>query len=280
MKEIETVLEIGVPKPFSVLHMSDTHLTYADERDNERKRALAKDRTATFLHERCSETAEDMLAQGIKLCTESGLPLIYTGDLIDFTSEANFEAGRDFVKATNCFFAVGNHEFSKYVGEAWEDEVYKADSAERVRKMVGGNFSVTSRIIGGVNFVAIDNNYYRFTEKQLDDLKKEVEKGLPIILAMHNPLYERELYDFMMKRSGCAYAVATPEGLMSGYSDYRYRQQLADSATLEAAEYIKNEPTVRAIIAGHLHVDYEGTVAEGLPQIVTGFNTIRKIKIV
>ena len=133
MNIVETVLPIGVEKPFYVWHMSDTHLTAVDERECDRKLKLAEDRTKLFSEER-TFTAEEMIADAKRLCNDTEIPLIYTGDLIDFTSEKNFELGRDFLSSVDCLFAVGNHEFSKYVGEAWEDDAYKADSAEKVKK--------------------------------------------------------------------------------------------------------------------------------------------------
>ena len=44
---IETKLNVGAETPFSVLHMADTHLTYADMRDGERKVALSERRILT-----------------------------------------------------------------------------------------------------------------------------------------------------------------------------------------------------------------------------------------
>ena len=37
MNIIHTTLNIGATAPFKVLHLSDTHLTYADLRDGQRK---------------------------------------------------------------------------------------------------------------------------------------------------------------------------------------------------------------------------------------------------
>ena len=279
MRIVETVLPIGVEKPFSVWHMSDTHLTAVDARNDERKIKLAKERSEYFLKARYC-TATELLEQAKQRCAESGEPLIYTGDLIDFTSEKNFELGRAFLSSVDCLFAVGNHEFSKYVGEAWEDDAYKSDSAMQVREMIGEDFSFVSRVINNVNFVAIDNNYYRFSAKQLEQLQMEVQKGYPIVVAIHNPLYEENLYKDMMKRAECAYLVATPEHLMQSYSEYRYRQQLADDATLEMVKYIEQEPMIKAIIAGHLHHEYEGVVSDRIPQVVTGFDCMRRIKFI
>ena len=38
-------VEIGLPKPFSILHISDTHLTAAYPHENEKKQQLKENRT-------------------------------------------------------------------------------------------------------------------------------------------------------------------------------------------------------------------------------------------
>ena len=52
---------------------------------------------------------------------EYGVPIIHTGDLIDFVSLANLERAERFISENDCFTVAGNHEFSLYVGEAKED---------------------------------------------------------------------------------------------------------------------------------------------------------------
>ena len=39
---------VGANKQFHFLHMTDTHLTYADSRDNQRKTDLAQHRKRSF----------------------------------------------------------------------------------------------------------------------------------------------------------------------------------------------------------------------------------------
>ena len=66
---------------------------------------------------------------------------------------------------------------------------------------------------------------------------------------------------------------------MTGYDEYRYRQQKADEITLEATDFIRTCPLIKAIFAGHLHYDYEGMLTERLPQYVTGIGTNRIIEV-
>lgn len=272
MSMIETKLNIGVKEPFRILHMSDTHLTYADMRDGERKVALAESRKNGFPY------AEETLILASKTAKEKGVPIVHTGDLIDFVSIANLEAAKQFTHENDCYMAAGNHEFSLYVGEAKEDAAYRNQSLDIVQASFKNDIRMSSRVIGGVNFVALDNSYYLFEAEQLAFLKKEAEKNMPIILLLHDPLYEPTLYDMMMKNSPCAYLVGVPESLMQGYPADRYEQQKADETTLSAMDYIKNQPQIKAIIAGHIHHNYEGLFADRIPQITTSCTDIRLIE--
>ena len=273
MKIIKTKLHIGVAKPFEILHISDTHLTYADIRDGERKVKLAENRKIGFQH------SEEVLETVTKKASEMGTTIICTGDLIDFVSIANLERAKQFTEDNDCFMAAGNHEFSLYVGEAKEDADYRNQSLDKVQAVFKNDIRCSSRVIGGVNFVALDNGYYLFEEEQLAFLKNEVEKGFPIILLMHTPFYEKKLYDEMMTIHPCAYLINVPEELMKNYPKDRYEQQKSDEITRKMVEYIKSQPLIRANICGHIHFNYEGIALENLPQYTTSCTDIRLFEI-
>lgn len=284
MNIIHSELHIGVETPFTVIHASDTHLTRADLRDGERKVALAEKRVRHFAH------AEEMLATIGALSEQYHAPILYTGDLIDFVSQANLERAKEFVDAHDFFMAAGNHEFSQYVGEAWEDAAYRNQSLDKVQAAFRNDIRMSSRVIGGVNFVALDDGYYLFEEAQLDFLKAEVARGLPIVLMMHNPLYEEEYFEnvsYHRERIGlkpsetppCAYLTGVPAELIGHYDDHRRRQQTPDEVTLRTVEYIKSQPQIRALLAGHVHYAAEVKLREGAPQIITGVTDVRVIRI-
>jgi DNA repair exonuclease SbcCD nuclease subunit len=272
MKIIETKINIGVAEPVRIIHASDTHLTDADMRDGERKVTLSKERANIFPH------ANEMLEAIGKMAREENLPIIHTGDLIDFVSLANLEKVKAFTDEYDCLVAAGNHEFSQYVGEAWEDAEYRNQSLDKVQEAFKNDIRMSSRVIGGVNFVALDNGYYLFDVDQLEFLKKEEEKGLPIVLALHDPLYDEEHFEMIMQKSSCAGMVGVPEPLMKNYPPYRYKQQLADKITVETVEHIKAQPLIKAILAGHLHHNHNGAVGDRIPQIVTGCTTLRIVE--
>ena len=266
MELVRSTVKIGLERPVKLLHVTDSHIARADERDNERKHALAK---------RLGDTdREQYLNEHIAYAEANCDLLVHTGDLMDFVSHANTEKAREILKNEHIFFIAGNHEYSQYVGEAWEDNAYRMNSYMEIERM--GGFGVpmfwNTRIVGGVNIVGIDNSYYLFEDWHLHHLKKEVEKGLPIILAFHDPLFEQSLYDYHLDRvpDPCTYLVGCDEDHFLPYSEFRAVQQRPDVPTLRFIEYVKNEPLIKAILTGHLHFNFESNITPTLPQFVTG----------
>lgn len=276
MIKLYNEISLGAEHPFEIYHISDTHLTLADCRDSMRKIILSKRRIKDF------PNAESNLAQAAEASRKENIPLMCTGDLIDFVSAKNLELVRKYTTEYDIFTCTGNHEFSLYVGESWEDEDYRNKSLKKVQRAYTNDIRFSSRIINGVNFVAIDNSYYAIEKYQLEGLKAECAKGLPVVLMVHTPLYTQELFDYVINElhHGDAGLMYAPDERIMFYSDHRFRQQIATETTREAYEYIKGEKNIRAILTGHLHFDYETKLREDLPQIITGTDTLRKIKFI
>ncbi len=265
----EAAINAGAQKPFSLFHITDCHICLCDNRNDSRKMELAQSRNRAF-----AMTQVKFFEGAVAYAKENNLTILCTGDICDFVSYANFDYVKKAFDGTDYIFAVGNHEYSQYVGEAFEDEAYKMQSFDKVQQMhPDKNLLFDSTVINGVNIITLDNVYYNFTSRQTSLLEKEIEKGLPIILAMHNPIHTKELYDFMMsgKNAECAYLVGTDEELLKVYPQNRYVQQKPDSETLEFIEFASKQPLIKGVIAGHLHKDFETTLPwqVGIPQICT-----------
>jgi hypothetical protein len=179
--------------------------------------------------------------------------------------------------------SAGNHDYSKYVGEAKEDEAYKQDSYEAVRAAFPNDLRFASRVIGGVNFVAVDDVYYNFTERQLEQMKAEMAKGMPVVMLCHVPLYTPEYFKDEMERMGnrCAYLCGVPLELTETYEpgvsypageEWRYRkvQQRADEPTLAFIAWLKEQKLLKAILCGHMHRFFEDRFSETAIQYTVG----------
>ncbi len=267
MKLIKNTVEIGLEKPVKILHVTDSHIAFADEFDNERKHELAK--------RLGSPDKMKYLSEHIAYSKENCDVLVHTGDLMDFVSHANTVKAREILADNHIFFIAGNHEYSQYVGEAWEDKAYRMNSYMEMERQ--GGFGVpmlwNTRIVGGVNIVGMDNSYYLFEDWQIHRLKKEVDKGLPVVLAFHDPLFEQSLFDYHFEHAPhetCTYLTGVDEEHLERYSEFRAYQQRPDEPTLRMIDYIKSEPNIKAILTGHLHFNFESNITPSLPQFVTG----------
>lgn len=267
MAIVKKELVLGLEKPLKVLHISDAHLTYADERDCEKKRKLSEGRTAAFgKYGDIPALFEKYMRYGKENCDLT----VCTGDIIDFISEANLDALREACSEENFIFAVGNHEFAQYIGDPKEDFYYKMQSYTAIQNCVPTNIDFASRVVGGVNFVTLDNVYYDFTEKQLELLRAECKREYPIILCMHTPIYEEKLFD---KVTGggkwVSFLCACPTERIGYYPPDRFEQQRADDMTMKVAEFITSQPQIKMILSGHCHRFEECTFESGLVQLIT-----------
>ena len=269
----ETEICIGIEKPFQLLHVTDTHISLADERDDERKQNLALRRAKEF-EGNDPGCCMRYFRESCDMANTLGATLVHTGDLFDFVSEKHLEIAPELISmANNYFMAAGNHEYSLYVGEAFEDEMYKARSFSRVQAALSPcDLRFASRIVNGVNLISVDNVYYYFSEYARKRLTEEAEKGLPMILFFHNPLYTPELYEECMekRKNECCYAVGVPIEKMRSYSEHRFRQQVASPDTERFMEYLYSLTQVKAVFAGHLHDFFESPLPSGVMQYVTG----------
>jgi len=265
----ETTVDAGATRPFRLLHVTDTHIARADEADDARKQDLARKRAALFEADDPGCTIEHF-GYAAAFANQHDAILVHTGDLFDFVSHAHEQLAPELLSLPRDYLTtMGNHEYSLYVGEAFEDAKYKALRIDRVQAMFPRyDVRFAARVVNGVNLVCLDDVYYDFTAEQLGQLEAEVAKGLPIILFVHVPLYTPQLWEVMAGAAACS-AVGVPAELMEGYDDYRYRQQITTPQTRKYLDYLFGLDCLQAVFAGHLHLAHESRLPNGAMQYVT-----------
>ena len=258
---IKTTINIGLKQSVKLLHITDTHITRDDPWGGVRTKTFDLDYAGS---------AEDYFFQALEYARMNNMPVLHTGDLIDFFSDGNFDFIDKYFSDVDYIYAAGNHDFCHKLGEATEDYDYKWEKIKDIAPHFKNNLYFDSKIIGGVNVVTLDDSYYRISHGQLEMLKAEVAKGYPIILALHVPIYSPGLYDVSLKKwTDCAHLIGVPQHLIATYPDYRKEQQIPDEDTLLFIEYVKSEPMIKAIISGHIHLNFEEKLTDGLYQFVT-----------
>ena len=257
---LKNTIEIGLSEPVKFLHMTDTHITRDDPTGW---------RDGAF--DMYPGSCELFWAQAVEYAKKTGYPILYTGDLIDFFSEGNFKYVDEEFNKLDYIYAAGNHDFCHFLGKAVEDYEYKWEMMKVAQPHFKNNLYFYSRMIGEVNFVTLDNSYYRITEGQLEALKAEVAKGHPIILGMHVPVYTESMLGYAKEINATAlHVMAAPREMIDAYPDAGVRvRQTPDAATLNALEYMKNEPLIKALITGHKHHNFVDMLSPTLVQYVT-----------
>lgn len=272
MKITEIQIPVGATMPFRMLHMSDNHLCLADDRDDQRKNDLAHARGNSFTGGH-PERLTEQVSEFMSFAAQEKIGILHTGDMIDYVSEANLDYTREAFANADVFVAAGNHEFSLYVGEAWEDEAYKQQSMAHVKAAFPGDFWFQTKVVNGVKFIALENGYYYITEEQFDLFKTATADGMPAVLLVHNPLYSKDLYEQVTagkSPSEPPYLMGCPEPLLRTLDAYRYRQQVPNELTLAFMDYCNTLPNLKAVLSGHLHVPFSSQLDSGIPQYVAG----------
>ncbi len=261
MRILTTTIHIGLQKPTGFLHMTDSHLPAAV--DSAQRNRM-----------------ENTLAECLQYAAENGLTPVHTGDMFTYLNDENLRvfdrlfAGRDFI------FAIGNHDFCPEGGDG-DDAGNVHQAIPVLAQHFRQDLFFHSRMIGELNVVTLQNGFFRIDAEQLSRLRREDARGIPILLCMHVPVFTPEHARERMKFGNCAHLLGADASFISQYPE-RYHFQRPDAVTLEAIRYIQNEPCIKAILAGHTHMNYEEILPGGVRQIVTGSlmdGHIREIRI-
>jgi len=261
----KSVIEIGIKEPIRFLHITDAHMDIVKE--------IGKAENVDYFEE------------AMKYAKKNDMFIVCTGDNFKWFSEENYNyAVKNFSDESNIFIP-GNHDFCRSpdndgLGEPREYQKY----SKKWTPCYNLNIDFDSKIINGVNFVCLQNGYYSISYEQIELLKAEVMKGFPIILCMHVPLFNLERAEDMLLRGRPAgYMIAPVDECRIKYNESHAIAQKPTKETLDAVEYISNEPLIKAIVAGHIHEDFDGFADCGKRQITTDMicrGVARRIKVI
>ena len=238
---VRTRIDIGLEKPVRILHVTDVHISKADERDTPRQQKQAVQREEVFRKEGGfpPKSPEEYFLDAVELAKKEEALLVCTGDAIDLHTHACVDFFLDLIRDEDLMFAPGGHEHQcRFVRTMEEEPPY----ARTVRARLDEEFSrfdlyLESRIINGVNIVTLDNSLDYFSLRTLEAFRRELEKGLPIVAFFHDYLWDEQLN---MKEAYHPNVTLTPE-------DYRISHEMMD--------ILYHHPLVVATFSGHGHRD-------------------------
>ena len=257
-------IEVGAEKPFSVLHISDTHLTEAFDDEEESIRDFAEQRAFTF----CGRQWEALTAS-VDFAGRFADLIVHTGDLIDFASEGNMAAVRKFyeIAGNGVVFAPGNHEWQWHGADR---DLYSERAMAMCRAAYPCDLSISSKVVNGVNFVAMDDSVADvqgrpgISEEQAEAFAREVEKGLPIVLCLHVPFFTPDVWKTFCqywRNRDCRFTDAFPA-----------EPKKLNDITEDFVAYLKTEPLLKAILSGHEHYSLDERFSPTATQFLVAGN--------
>lgn len=258
-------IAVGATGPFSLLHISDSHIAQMNSRD------LAKaDAVELKWYEgrrRHFQSAATGLAAALLYARAKKLPVLHTGDLVDYLSEANCNIVRTDLEGIDCQYAVGNHEFCGTPRPGPRVEQLAA-ARKRAERHFPNPLTVHARVRNGVNFVTFDNVGLSddVADMQFAAIAREFDRGLPVVLACHVPFYTEELADALMASDG--YKPKSRADIHEGWlAACPGKETRPINARLSA--WLPTRRNLKAILCGHLHFEARVPFA-GVTQYVAG----------
>lgn len=256
----------GLRSAYRILHITDSHVVAMDHREEgyiieggPHKGKFLTDfgnvRYEHFIHEG-KTTAQRFsdLCDAIRNHPDCADVIVFTGDILDFFTEAAFDFMCENLKKLPIpyMFTLGNH-----------DMIFGKRSEEEIRsvflKLCGGNTELQKYKLGELALIGIDNTRNYYTDKALNDLDEALDGEEHAILFQHVPLSTKEYHEFSMSTGPKDWSLGNG-GICIGESWRRI------FALIEA-----EDSKVRALICGDGHTEHESRIGSAM-QFVSPLN--------
>ena len=256
-------IHITVPslkKDVRAFVVGDTHLGLHDSRDDEYKDYYKRMIGGGNPAKAFTETLE-------KAKKEKPDIILLVGDNLSFPTLANVEFFKRELDACGIewFYVAGNHDWH-FEGVPGSDEAQRDEWIEKRLKPLynGQNPLMSSRLVNGIRFVAIDNSIYHVSEKQLEFWKREAAKGDPMVLFMHIPLWQEGWGKGGATTGGSIFRCGSPTwgAATDPYWEIERREKWAEKqspSTFAFRETVLSTPNLAGVMTGHIHIFLAGS---------------------
>ena len=260
----------GLQAPIKMLHITDAHVSCIDDRDPEhlehcKTYSERKDREPLF-HKAMAEAAT--------------LPLdlvALTGDIIHYPSQAAIESASKAIAQVDvpALYTSGNHDW--WYPHFKDRQDHRTTWWPELDPLSGGQNSHASDIIGGIQFLRVDNSTYQITEEQLVFVQDKLKNDLPTVLLTHIPLSLPTLRDLTIEKWKDPILIADPDWTVERRE--RWRTDADQSSTVEFARTMAAADNLIAVFCGHIHFDHVDAISRHAAQYVgaPGFDSGRRL---
>ncbi|MBN2296027.1 MAG: metallophosphoesterase [Pirellulales bacterium] len=273
-----TIAIRGLKKVTRVLHVADSHISVFDESEAAFHQYAARmDKAYSSVpHYKTGKPTRpaDNFLKLMKMGTDKQVQLIaLTGDIINNPSPASVRFVAKAVKKTGIpfMYVAGNHDWH-YEGLPGTRAQLRQTWIEKSLLPLYGvkNPLYASNVIGGINFVTIDNSTYQVNDEQLKFFRRETARNMPLVLLMHIPLY-------LPKDAGSNSVSICGDPRWGWDIDKNYKAERRERwskdgnlpSTNAFVENVKQARNLAAVLVGHTHRSRADTISETAVQYVT-----------
>lgn len=254
IEETKIVLP-GLKKTYVFFQISDAHIAYAAPNDSEQDRAMACRQSDACSY--AGKTPIQALSEIIDYVNQAeGDALLVAGDFADYYSVRNIEYLSGVIAKCNkeVLYVCGNHDCMIYEGTR-DHFAYRSHYSV----LMQGNPACWVKDYGDLLVVGIDDASRQIDDAQLDFLREQMARGIPILLLTHIPVWT-ESND----------APILEHWPRSGHAHFSIGKEKTPEKTMEFVNLVKAPASpVAAIIAGHIHFSHVGEFAPGKLQLIS-----------
>lgn len=270
--ESETTVSVtGFAEAFSVLQISDSHIS-CDGPEDEEYLPYSKRMGNAYTSPKHFQTGQptpplENLETLLRKAKEEKYDLVVlTGDILNYPSATAVKAVHDLLKNSGVpfLYTSGNHDWHYEGMEGTSDQLRQTWIEKRLKPLYeGADPMCSSNIVKGVNMIRIDNSTYQISERQLEFYRQQKSRPEPIALWMHIPLYQ-----FSM-------------GICCGHPDWgavtdphyeierrpRWPEEGCGETTRQFVREVWSTPRLAGVFTGHWHRALTIAAPDGVQQL-------------
>lgn len=266
MTACESKLKAGLAKPMTLFHMTDVHLFSWLPEDTPYARQQQADRVV-FMRPGNPRSIEDDYADLMEMGKKCDC-VVMTGDIIDAPSKGNLKILKESLEELDSYlYAVGNHDYvfpNEFLPDGKPDMLHW----QELQDVVKDDMNVCVKQVGELLLIGFDNTCYQVTQEQVDTILKALDRGLPTILCCHTPLYSPDSIVHIEHIWNSPGVMGCPEEVLA--KNEKWKNAYGPTpVTAKFVEDLKGYSNLVAILAGHVHFNYEEAFSEYTTQIIT-----------
>ncbi len=271
----------GLATRLRMLHLTDTHMHYYDERDGDMVEGCVDFITRREAHMEQAgvhyvpgDTFHEHLARA---ATERLDLLALTGDIVHFPSPASVDFVLDEVDALGVpmMYTCGNHDVH-YTNEPVNDEI-RLTRLDALQPLHDGDPDCQARDLGGIRFVSVDSAVPQISAKQVEFVAGQLRKNAPTVLLTHWPLSLPTLRESCLKFIGSYAMIGDPDWSTESRISWQVSEDTPE--TLEFVRLVTTAPNLVAVFCGHIHFPHADAINTRAVQYVgrPGFEGGRRL---